>query len=88
MRLICEYPVNTLRNAVTVNNVSQVALAIKTMPGVGKPFLIFASLPGAVAAADFDLYPSYVVSSVTADNAALINAMLATPPLDALTFVP
>ncbi len=85
MKLIAEYPVGTLRNATTVNNVNSVAVAIKTMPGVGKPFLIFASLPGTVVMADFGMYPDYVVSSDTATNVGIINDQLATPPLDAIT---
>lgn len=92
MRLICEYA-GALRNAVTVNNVNSVALALRQMPGVGQPFLIYASLPGPVVAADFDLHqnddgtgPRWVVSSDPAVNVASINEQLETPPLDALTF--
>ena len=87
MKLICEYPPGTLRNATTVANLTTVATGLRVMPGVGKPFLIFQSLPGQVASADFDLYPQYIVSAVVADNLALINEALATPPLDALGFV-
>lgn len=86
MKLICEYPAGTLRNATTINNNSTVALALKNMPGVGKPFLIFQSLPGQVVAADFDAYPAFVVDSDVSVNLANIEAMLATPPSDALAF--
>lgn len=94
MKLICEYPVGTLRNATTVNYVDTVATAIKSMPGIGKPFLIYESLPGLVAMADFEHYlndegtgPRWVVSSDVAKNKAMILEQLASPPLDALTFV-
>lgn len=86
MKLICEYPAGTLRNATTVNNLDTVALALKNMPGVGKPFLLFQSLPGPVVAADFDAHPDFKVSADVAANRTMIDAMLASPPDDALTF--
>lgn len=93
MKLICEYPVGTLRNATTVANKNTVAVTLKTMPGIGKPFLIFASLPGNVSMADFSMFPQFVVSSVVSENVAMINDMLdmddgvnPNPLLDALTF--
>lgn len=86
MKLICEYPVGALRNATTVNNLDTVALALKNMPGVGKPFLIFQSLPGQVVVADFDQFPDYKVSADVSANRALIDQMLNEPPTDALTF--
>lgn len=86
MKLVCEYPAGTLRTATTANNNQAVATAVKTMPGVGQPFLIFASLPGTVVMADLEMYPSYVVDIDPAVNLALIEQMLASPPLDALTF--
>lgn len=92
MKLICEYPVGTLRNAVTVNDIPTVAKALRNMPGVGKPFLIFAAdaYSGKVIMADFDLHPDWagqgnVVSADPAKNAQIIQAMLDNPPLDALT---
>lgn len=86
MKLICEFPPGNLRNVTTANNVQAVATAVKTMPGVGKPFLIFQSLPGQVVMADFGNYPDFVVSSDTAQNATLIQQMLDAPPSAALTF--
>jgi len=86
-KLICEFPPGVLRNATTASNLTAVASALRSMPGVGKPFLIFASLPATVALADFDAYPDYVVSADVAANETMISEMLATPPLDALTFV-
>lgn len=92
MKLICEYPVGTLRNATTVANKNTVATTVKSLPGVGKPFLIFASLPSPAVTADFTMFP-FVVSSVTADNLQAINDMLdmddgvnPNPLLAALTF--
>jgi hypothetical protein len=87
MKLICEYPVGTLRNNLTtVSNIDTVGLTLKNIPGVGQPFLIFASLPSPPAVADFSMYPQYVVSSVVSENVAMIEAQLADPPIDALTF--
>lgn len=86
MKLICEYPPGSLRNATTVANIDTVAKGLRNMPGVGRPFLIYQSLPGQVMSADFDMYPQYVVSSTEAENRALIEAQLETPPTDALTF--
>lgn len=87
MKLICEYPAGTLRNAITSSNVNTVAMGLRVMPGIGKPFLIFppTAYQGAVAMADFDMYPDYVVSADVSENLALINAMMANPPLDAIT---
>lgn len=92
MKLICEYPVGTLRNATTVANKTTVAVTLKSMPGVGKPFLIFQTLPSAATMADFDMFPQFVVSSVTSENLQMINDMLdmgvedPNPLLEALTF--
>lgn len=93
MRLVCEYPPGSLRNATTVNSVSIVANVLKTMPGVGQPFLIFNTLPGAVAAVDWQHESivdengntKYIVSADNADNAAMINEMLVNPPINAIT---
>lgn len=86
MKLICEYPPGNLRNVTTANNITSVATAVKNMPGVGQPFLIFQSLPGQVVLVDFGRYPDYIVSSDVAQNAALIQQMLDASPIDALTF--
>lgn len=86
MRLLAEFPAGTLRNATTASNMNLVATSLRVMPGVGKPFLIFAALPGLVAQVDFDMYPDYKVSNDVAQNIALIQAMLDNPPTDALTF--
>lgn len=92
VHLVAEYA-GALRTAATVNNVSAVSSALRTMPGVGKPFFIFQQLTGPVAFADWD-HPSvldengnrkWVVSSDTAKNAAMINEQLANPPYDAIT---
>ena len=82
-------PANTperLFNAAAVNNLTQVGTTIRTMPGVGEPFLVVASLPAAPTAVLFDLYPQYVVSNDVAENVAMMQEMLANPPLDALIY--
>jgi hypothetical protein len=93
MRLICEYPSGTLRNAVTVSNHYTVASGLRSMPGIGKPFLIYETLPGPVVAADFELHqnsegtgPKWIVNADPNINLAMIEEQLADPPLDALTF--
>lgn len=87
MKLICEYPPGTLRNNITtVNNIPTVGKTVRNVPGIGQPFLIFASLPSPPIMADFSMFPDYVVSANEADNVAMIEAMLADPPLAALTF--
>lgn len=86
MRLLCEYPVGSLRNAVTVNHIPSVAKVVRNLPGIGKPFLIFDTLPGNPVMVDFSMFPQYVVSADETANATMINEMLATPPIDAVTF--
>ena len=58
---------------------------MKRTPGVGKPFYLFANLPGPVVAADYEGAP--IVSEDVAANKQAIDAMLANPPLDKLTFL-
>lgn len=94
MRMVCEFPVGTFRpNVVTVNDAVAVGKTLRTMPGVGKPFLIFdgAVYNGLAVGADFGLHTDWaghgnVVNSDPAKNTEMINAMLANPPLDALLF--
>ena len=90
MKVVCEYPVGTLRTATAVNNVTMVAMALRQMPGVGQPFLAFANLPAPAIMANFDLHEDWAghgnkVSGDVAKNVEMINAMLAAPPLDAIT---
>jgi len=95
MRLLFWRKVNgqdQIQDAPTSPSVSALAAAIKTLPSVGKPFLVFNTLPFKPSTVDFDLHPDWppgsgngnVVSADTATNIAMINAMLAEPPLDAL----
>lgn len=89
MKVVFEFN-GQLRTAAAVNNVQMVASTIKSMPGVGQPFLAFANLPAQVVMADFDLHPDWagygnLVTTDTAKNAAMIQAMLDAPPLDAIT---
>lgn len=87
MKLICEYPVGTLRNNLTtVANIGTVGNTLKNIPGVGQPFLIFASLPSPPVIVDFGMFPQYIVSSVVSENVAMIEAQLLDPPTAALTF--
>jgi hypothetical protein len=91
MKLVCEKPPGTLRTLTSTNNIALAANALKTTPGVGQPFLMFASLPGVVVQVDFDLHADWaghgnVVNSDATKNAEMIQAMLDAPPLDALTF--
>lgn len=95
MKIVCEFNNNLV--TLTANpNITVVGTGLKSVPGVGKPFLAFPSLPSNPVLCDFD-HPSicdangdriYVVTSNTATNVALINACLAAAPapLDALTF--
>jgi hypothetical protein len=85
MKLVCPILINGVDTTKVLTTVTGTeATFVKNKPGVGKPFLIFATLTGSVAAADFEGAP--VVSAVTADNQAAIDAMLADPPLSRLTF--
>jgi hypothetical protein len=84
------YQGDTLRTAAASNNVNLVAGAIKSVPGIGQPFLAFANLPAPAVMADFDLHPNWagygnLVTSDVAKNAAMIQAMLDAPPTDAIT---
>lgn len=97
MKIVCEYPVGTLRTATGVNHLGMLAKGLRVMPGVGQPFLVFASLPAPVIMADFDhesimeddgegnMVRKYVVSQDEVKNIAMINEMLANPPLAAIT---
>lgn len=61
------------------------AESVKTNPGVGKPFLIFDSLPdGMPSGVDFSDAP--IVNIDASVNQAAITAMLANPPWNALTY--
>ena len=95
MKLVCDITyegVTTLRALAASSNLSAMAVAIKNKPGVGKPFLFFEELQsGHPAMADFDLHPDWaghgnLVTSDTAKNLAMLQAMLANPPNDALTW--
>lgn len=76
--------VDTIATVLLATGVN-VALAVKTNPGVGKPFLIFDSLPdGQPTGVDFTDAPIANVD-VTINQTAIDN-MLANPPWDALTY--
>ena len=87
MKLLCivkKRGVDTFATFVTAENTDH-ATHVKAIPGVGKPFLLFATLPdGNPASADFSNAP--VVSSDVSVNQTAIDAMLADPPWDALNY--
>lgn len=95
MKLVCEITYEgstTLRALAASSNLNAMALAVKTRPGINKPFLFFDELQaGHPTLADFDLHPDWaghgnVVTADTAKNLAMLQAMLASPPHDALTW--
>lgn len=75
------------------NNVNIIANALKVTPGVGQPFLYFASLPpGQLASVDYNLHQDWagygnLVRGNAAENLAMLNAMLSAPPTDAVVIV-
>jgi hypothetical protein len=90
MKLVC-YVNDALRIIAASSNLDQCASALRSLPGVGNKFLFFASLPSNPTLVDFDLHADWAgkgnaVTSVVADNRAMIQAMLDDPPTDALTF--
>lgn len=92
MKLLCEFPIGTLRSMTSTNNLALAAQGLKNVPGVGQPFLFFNTLPGQVAAVDFELHTDWAghgnkVTNDVQKNAEMIQAMLDTPPVDALTIV-
>ena len=79
MKLVCEIMVSgqmTAKILTTANNMDQGQL-VKTLPGVGKPYYMFATLSGTLLAVDFDGAP--VVSADVAENNANIQMMLDDP---------
>ena len=93
MKLVVDHPITQQPMVATsTNNVTLAAQALMNFPGVGKPFLMFASLsndpPSTVL---YDLHEDWAskgnkVTNNLADNVAIINAMLAEPPTDALVY--
>lgn len=76
--------VDTLMFAVTADDAA-LATSLINMPGVGKRFLVFSTLPdGRPASVNFDDAPA--VSSVPADNQTAIDAQLSAPLWDALNY--
>jgi hypothetical protein len=92
MKMICEFPVGTLRTLTATNTLVLSAQGLINVPGVGQPFLFFNSLPGKVAAVDFELHEDWAghgnkVTNDIVKNMAMLQAMLDNPPLDAVVFV-
>jgi len=69
----------------TVSGLDQNAAFVRTLPGIGKPFYMFNSLPaGSVLGADFEGAP--IVSENIAENKAAIERMLSEPPIEKILF--
>lgn len=69
----------------TEQGAANVATAVKTNPGVGKPYLVFDNLPdGNPTGVDFTGAP--IANVDVAVNQTAIDDMLANPPWDALTY--
>lgn len=86
-KLVCEQNIggeDVLRSITTAAGVAPTL--VKTVPGVGKPFWYWPTIPaGTVIGADFTNAP--IVSSDTAVNAASIAAITALPG-DVLVYAP
>lgn len=78
-KLVCEQTINgedVLRSITTAAGVA--ATLVKTVPGLGKPFWYWPSIPaGTVIGCDFTNAP--IVSAVTAENQAAIDAITVQP---------
>lgn len=87
MNLLCivkKRGVDTFAVNMTAANTDHAAF-VRNIPGVGKPFLLFATLPdGNPGSADFTNAP--IVNADPAVNQAAIDDMLANPPWDALNY--
>jgi hypothetical protein len=86
MKLVCEIMVNgeAQTKVLTTATGIDVGAFVIQKPGIGKPYYVFNTLPGAVLAADYEGAP--IVSSDKAENNRNIQAMLNNPPFDKLTF--
>ena len=86
-KLVCEQNVggeDILRNVTTAAGAAPAL--VKTLPGVGKPFWYWPTIPaGTVVACDFTEAP--IATNDTAQNAALIAAITKTPQ-EVLTYAP
>jgi len=86
-KLVCEQTINgedVLRSVTTAAGVAPAL--VKSLPGVGKPFWYWPSIPpGQIVACDFTNAP--IATNDTAANAAAIAAITATPQ-DVLTYAP
>lgn len=87
MKLVCGVMVNgeeQTRVVTTVSGLDNNAKFLRTIPGIGKPFYIFNTLPTGVIGADFNGAP--IVSEDIAVNKQLIEEQLANPQLDKIIF--
>lgn len=87
MKLLCivkKRGVDTFATFTTAEG-ADLAIHVNNVPGVGKPYLIFATLPdGDPVSADFSSAP--IANIDTAVNQTSIDAMLANPPWAALNY--
>ena len=87
-KLVCAVMVNgeEVTKVVTTAAGANVGQLVKTLPGIGKPFWYWPSIPaGVVEAADFTEAP-VVVSDIATNNAAI--AAITAAPEDVLTYAP
>lgn len=90
VKIVCDFN-GALRTLTLGTSVQIAANFVKNnVPGVGQPFLAFTNLPASPIGADFDMHPDWagygnLVTNDAAKNAAMIQAMLDAPPLDAIT---
>jgi len=87
MKLVCGVMVNgeeQTKVVTTVSGLDNNAKFLRTIPGIGKPFYIFNTLPAGVVGADFEGAP--VVSEDVNVNKQLIQEQLDNPPLDKIIF--
>jgi len=88
MKMICTVKrrgVDTFGVVTTADNTDH-ATFVKNVPGVGKPFYIFATLPDGNPSAVTTWADAIVVNSDASVNQQAIDAMLANPPWDVLIY--
>lgn len=87
MRLVCGVMIDgeeQTKSVTTVSGLDQNAAFVRTLPGIGKPFYMFNSLPGKVVGADFEEAP--LVTADISENKRIIEGMLAAPPIEKIQF--
>lgn len=88
MRMICTVKkrgVDTFGVVLTADNTDH-ATFVKNVPGVGKPFFLFATLPDGNPSAVTSWDEAIIVNIDPAVNQQAIDAMLADPPWHVLAY--